>query len=42
VASTRLSAEAASILGLVAGTPIAGGGGDQAAQAVGCGIVQEG
>lgn len=42
VASTRLSAEAARLTGLVEGTPIAAGGGDQAAQAVGCGIVEEG
>lgn len=40
--SSTLSAEAAALTGLVAGTPIAGGGGDQAAQAVGCGIVEEG
>jgi xylulokinase len=40
--STKLSSEAAKLTGLVAGTPIAGGGGDQAAQAVGCGIVEEG
>lgn len=40
--SSKLSAEAAALTGLVAGTPIAGGGGDQAAQAVGCGIVEEG
>jgi xylulokinase len=40
--SSKLSAEAAKLTGLVAGTPIAGGGGDQAAQAVGCGIVEEG
>lgn len=42
VASTRLSGEAAQAMGLLAGTPIVGGGGDQAAQAVGCGIVEEG
>jgi xylulokinase len=40
--SAKLSPEAAALTGLVAGTPIAGGGGDQAAQAVGCGIVEEG
>lgn len=40
--SARLSAEAASLLGLPTGLPIAGGGGDQAAQAVGVGAVQEG
>jgi len=42
VISSHLSTEAAMLTGLVAGTPIAGGGGDQAAQAVGCGIVEEG
>ena len=42
VASTKLSAEAAKITGLLEGTPIIAGGGDQAAQAVGCGIVREG
>ncbi|MFA5256715.1 MAG: xylulokinase [Opitutales bacterium] len=40
--SSHLSAEAAALTGLLAGTPIAGGGGDQAARAVGCGIVEEG
>jgi xylulokinase len=40
--SSKLSSEAAKLTDLVAGTPIAGGGGDQAAQAVGCGIVEEG
>lgn len=33
---------AAALTGLVAGTPVAGGGGDQAAGAVGCGIVEAG
>lgn len=42
VASTRISAEAAAATGLLEGTPIAAGGGDQAAQAVGSGIVREG
>lgn len=42
VASTRLHGEAARELGLVEGTPIAAGAGDQAAQAVGSGIVAEG
>lgn len=42
VASTRLSAEAARLTGLTEGLPIIAGGGDQAAQAVGCGIVREG
>ena len=41
-ASTRLSVEAATLTGLSAGLPIIAGGGDQAAQAVGCGIVREG
>jgi xylulokinase len=40
--STRLSAEAAKATGLKAGTPIVGGGGDQAAGGVGNGIVREG
>jgi len=42
VASTRLSAQAARELGLLEGTPIAAGAGDQAAQAVGSGIIEEG
>ncbi|MDX2111514.1 MAG: xylulokinase [Verrucomicrobiota bacterium] len=42
VASTKVSASAAATTGLLAGTPIIAGGGDQAAQAVGCGIVKEG
>jgi len=42
VASTQISAEAAQATGLRAGTPVVGGGGDQAAQAVGTGIVAEG
>ena len=41
-ASTKLSSQAASLVGLPAGLPIIAGGGDQAAQAVGCGIVSEG
>jgi xylulokinase len=40
--SARVSAEAAAEIGLVEGTPVVGGGGDQAAQAVGTGIVAEG
>lgn len=40
--SARLAPDAASALGLPAGLPIAGGGGDQAAQAVGVGAVREG
>ncbi len=40
--SAHLSAAAARELGLRPGLPIAGGGGDQAAQAVGVGAVQEG
>jgi xylulokinase len=40
--STRLSVEAAKATGLKAGTPIVGGGGDQAAGGVGNGIVREG
>ncbi len=42
VASARISAQAAHETGLLAGTPVVGGGGDQAAQAVGTGIVDEG
>ncbi len=42
VASSKVSAAAAQATGLVAGTPIVGGGGDQAAGAVGLGIVGEG
>jgi xylulokinase len=42
VVSAKISAEAANATGLVEGTPVVGGGGDQAAQAVGTGIVQEG
>lgn len=38
----HVSAEAAQITGLAAGTPVAGGGGDQAAGAVGSGIVRAG
>lgn len=40
--SGRISASAAQATGLKAGTPVVGGGGDQAAQAVGSGIVQSG
>jgi xylulokinase len=40
--SSQVSAEAAELTGLVAGTPIAGGAGDQAGGAVGSGIVYEG
>ncbi len=40
--TAHVSEEAARLTGLRAGTPIVGGGGDQAAQAVGCGIVREG
>jgi xylulokinase len=38
----RISDEAARLTGLAAGTPVVGGGGDQAAGAVGCGVVQRG
>lgn len=38
----QISAEAAAATGLQAGTPVVGGGGDQAAQAVGVGVVQPG
>ncbi len=40
--SACVSAEAAAETGLLEGTPVVGGGGDQAAQAVGTGIVAEG
>ncbi len=42
VASTVLSADIASQLGLWAGLPIAGGGGDNACSAVGNGVIEEG
>lgn len=42
VITGHVSAEAASLTGLAAGTPVAGGGGDQAAGAVGCGVVETG
>ena len=41
-ATAKVSEGASSLTGLAAGTPIIAGGGDQAAQAVGCGIVREG
>src|SRR5436305_12435299 len=37
----RIAAEAAELTGLAPGTPVVGGGGDQAASAVGNGIVEE-
>lgn len=37
-----ITKEAALITGLIAGTPVVGGGGDQAAQAVGVGAISEG
>ena len=40
--TAKVSAEASESTGLPVGTPIVSGGGDQAAQAVGCGIVREG
>ncbi|HLH73184.1 MAG TPA: xylulokinase [Chloroflexota bacterium] len=42
VVSARISPEAAAETGLQVGTPVVGGGGDQAAQAVGSGIIREG
>ncbi|MGC8837609.1 MAG: xylulokinase [Anaerolineae bacterium] len=42
VASAQVGQDAARATGLVAGTPVVGGAGDQAAQAVGTGIVHEG
>ena len=38
----RISREAARATGLVAGTPVVAGGGDQAAGAIGCGVVEPG
>jgi xylulokinase len=40
--SGRIGAEAAALTGLAEGTPVVGGGGDQAASAVGNGIVETG
>ena len=42
VASSTISKEAAKATGLPEGLPVIAGGGDQPAQAVGCGIVSEG
>jgi len=42
IVSAQVSADAARTTGLIAGTPVVGGAGDQAAQAVGAGIVHEG
>ena len=42
VVSARVHAEAAEITGLPEGTPVVGGAGDQAAQAVGTGVVRPG
>ncbi len=42
VVSARVSAAAADETGLCVGTPVVGGGGDQAAQAVGTGIIKPG
>jgi len=42
VASAKISREAAEATGLAVGTPVVGGGGDQAASAVGNGIVEGG
>ena len=42
VISGEITSDAAALTGLVAGTPVVGGGGDQAAGAVGCGIVESG
>lgn len=42
VTSTSVSADGAAATGLKAGTPVAGGGGDQAAGAVGSGVVEPG
>jgi xylulokinase len=40
--SAFVNTEAAAATGLLAGTPIVGGAGDQAAEAVGCGVLEEG
>ncbi len=42
VVSAKISAQAALETGLLQGTPVVGGGGDQAAQAVGTGIIRQG
>jgi len=42
VVSGKISRQISHLTGLKAGTPVVGGGGDQAAQAVGSGIVKEG
>lgn len=42
VVTAHISREVANMTGLLEGTPVVGGGGDQAAQAVGTGIVSEG
>jgi xylulokinase len=42
IPTTQVSAEAAEVTGLAAGTPIVGGGGDQAAAGVGVGAVRSG
>jgi len=42
VVSARISADAARATGLIAGTPVIGGAGDQAAQAIGTGVFREG
>lgn len=42
VASTKIDEAAAKLTGLIPGTPVVAGGGDQAAQAVGTGIFEEG
>jgi len=42
VISSAVSADGAAASGLLQGTPIVGGAGDQAAEAVGCGVVDDG
>ncbi len=42
VVSSRVSPQAAKETGLLDGTPVVGGAGDQAAQAVGAGVIKEG
>lgn len=41
VVSAAVSADGAAACGLAAGTPVVGGAGDQAAEAVGCGVVED-
>ncbi|MCH8823418.1 MAG: xylulokinase [Planctomycetes bacterium] len=42
IASTKLSKEAARTTGIASGIPIVAGAGDQAAEAIGCGVIDDG